>query len=132
MRWHEVERTFSFTRERRMLTRRLRNVLDMLKAHGCRRAYLDGSFTTLCRTVDDFDLVWHPEGVDVDRLDPILHDPYGCRDAIKQRYGGDVLALEVFPDEQDDVEHVTILDVFQWKQASSDRKGIVQMRLEDL
>ncbi|MGH8998692.1 MAG: DUF6932 family protein, partial [Acidimicrobiia bacterium] len=73
---------------RRRLLDGLADALDPLRAVGCRRIWLNGSFVTAKEAPGDFDACWDPEGVDFDRLDSIFFDFADGRAAQKHRFGG--------------------------------------------
>jgi hypothetical protein len=119
---------YSTSEHRTELLDGLRAALDSLRAAGCRRAYLDGSFVTDKERPGDFDACWEAEGVDPDLLDPVLLDFSDRRAAQKRRYGG-----ELFPAEAAAEPHGTIfLDYFQRDRDTGDPKGIVALDLEGL
>jgi hypothetical protein len=64
----------------------------LLKAAGCGRLWLNGSFVTAKEGPADFDACWDPDGVDLDALDPIFLDFRNGRAAQKRRFGGELLA----------------------------------------
>jgi len=70
----------------------LKRALDSLRAAGCQRAYIDGSFVTDKDDPEDFDACWEVAGVDPARLDPELLDFSKRRAAQKAKYRG-----ELFP-----------------------------------
>lgn len=64
----------------------------MLFAAGCHTVYVDGSFVTEKAVPADYDACWELEGVDHNRLDPILIDFRYNRISQKVKYMG-----ELFP-----------------------------------
>src|SRR6185437_191545 len=70
--WDEIVQRYGYNQRRRNLLDRLKGVLDQLKAAGCRRAYLDGSFITRKTLPRDYDLCWDLRGVDRYVLDPLF------------------------------------------------------------
>lgn len=113
-------------RRREILSGMLR-ALQALKAAGCRRVYIDGSFVTSKELPADFDGCWDPEGVDFDSLDPVLLDFEGHREAQKARFEGEMfIALT-----QADALGLCFLDFFQFDRDGRP-KGIIQIDLEDI
>jgi hypothetical protein len=103
----------------------LRRALLALKAAGCARAYIDGSFVTDKNVPSDFDGCWDPVGVDLSKLDPVLQTFDDGRAQQKAKYGG-----ELFPSTV--VEAGTgnlFLDFFQATRAG-ERKGILALDLQ--
>src|SRR5438046_5516941 len=90
--WEEIVARYGYTPHRLALLAGLKAALDALRAAGCRRAYVDGSFVTAKQTPGDFDGCWEVEGVDLSRLDPVLMTFANLRAAQKQKYG-----RELFP-----------------------------------
>jgi hypothetical protein len=96
----EIVDGFGYTPARRELIAGLERALDILAAAGCRRAWLDGSFVTASeRTIGrdpaDFDLCWDIAGVNLTVLgqhEPALDPLRPDRQAIRQRYGGDLFS----------------------------------------
>jgi hypothetical protein len=102
--------------------------LERLRAAGCRRVYIDGSFVTAKEVPGDFDACWEMVGVDADLLDPVLLIFADRRAAQKARFGG-----ELFPAEWGADPHGTrFLDYFQQDKLTGERKGIVALDLEGL
>jgi hypothetical protein len=106
----------------------LKAALDALRAAGCRRAYIDGSFVTTKATPGDFDGCWEVGGVDPDLLDPVLLVFANQRAAQKAKYGG-----EFFPAESAaDPFGTRFLEFFQRDKQTGDPKGIVTIDLGGL
>ncbi len=126
--WAEIVDRFGANEHRRELLEGLRRALDSLRAAGCRRAYLDGSFVTAKEDPADFDACWEAAGVDPDLVDPVLLGFANRRAAQKARFGG-----ELFPADWDADPHGTrFLDYFQQDKVTGERKGIVALDLEGL
>ena len=66
--WEELVARFGYTPHRLALLVGLKAALDSLRAAGCRRVYLDGSFVTARLVPDDFDACWESDGVDLVHL----------------------------------------------------------------
>src|SRR5688500_10638 len=88
----ELVARYGSTPHRLALLSGLKAAVDALRAAGCRRAYIDGSFVTAKARPADFDACWEVDGVDLARLDPVLMTFAQRRAAQKQKYGG-----ELFP-----------------------------------
>lgn len=126
--WDEIVDRFGTNERRRELLEGLRRALDNLRAAGCRRVYLDGSFVTTKDEPGDFDVCWEVAGVDPDLLDPILLTFADQRAAQRTRFGG-----ELFPADWEADPHGTrFLDYFQQDKVTGERKGIVAVDLEGL
>ena len=63
--------------------------LQNLRAAGCVRAFLDGSYMTAKPRPGDFDACWDPGGVDPTLLDPVLLTFDNHRAAQKARSKGE-------------------------------------------
>jgi hypothetical protein len=70
--WPEIVERFGSTPWRQSLLDGLLHALRLLKAAGCARAYIDGSFITAKEEPGDFDACWDAKGVDFDRVDERL------------------------------------------------------------
>ena len=70
--WTETITAYGTSPWRLQLLAGLKAALDNLKAAGCRRAYIDGSFVTAKEHPGDFDACWELAGVVASRLDPVL------------------------------------------------------------
>jgi hypothetical protein len=126
--WGELVARYGWTPHRLNLLAGLKSALDALRAAGCRRAYVDGSFVTAKAQPDDFDGCWDVDGVDLSRLDPVLQTFTQRRAAQKQKYGG-----EMFPaDWPADAHGTSFLSFFQRDRMSGHPKGIVAIDLEGM
>jgi hypothetical protein len=126
--WGELVARYGSTPHRLALLAGLKAALDALRAAGCRRAYIDGSFVTAKEVPADFDACWEVDGVDLTRLDPVLLAFARRRAAQKRTYGG-----ELFPaDWPADAHGTNFLRFFQRDRASGRPKGIVAIDLGDL
>jgi hypothetical protein len=125
--WEELVARFGWTPHRLALLAGLKAALDALRAAGCRRAYIDGSFVTAKAAPADFDGCWETDGIDPDRLDPVLLTFDHGRRAQKAKYGG-----ELFPaDWPADPAGTTFLRFFQ-RDRGDHAKGIVALALGEL
>lgn len=133
-RWEEVAARYGYTPHRMALLAGLKRALDALRAAGCRRAYLDGSFVADTEAPGDFDACWETDGVDVSRLalsEPIFFDLRPGRRAQKARFGGEIIPIDRPPGAADPFG-TSILDVFQRDKHAGAPKGIVVIDLGDL
>jgi hypothetical protein len=116
--WDEIVERFATTERRKQL-------LDGLRAAGCARVYLDGSFVTDNQAPGDFDACWEVSGVDAGALDPVLLDFSNRRAAQKARFGG-----ELFPAQAAAGPAGTVfLDYFQRDRNTGEPKGILAIEL---
>lgn len=97
-----------------------------LRAAGCSRVYLDGSFVTDKEAPGDFDACWEASGVDPDLLDPVLLDFRHGRAAQKARYDGELFPSQVAAEPGGTV----FLEYFQRDRETGETKGIVALGLE--
>jgi len=72
--WEEVVATFGTTPWRQHLLDGCRRALAALRAAGCRRAWIDGSFVTAKAHPEDIDGCYDPIGMDRAQLHPALCD----------------------------------------------------------
>jgi hypothetical protein len=82
---------------RRELLEGLRQALNSLRAAGCCRAYIDGSFVTAKDEPGDFDACWEAGDVDPDLLDAALLNFADRRAAQKARFGGELFPADWVP-----------------------------------
>src|SRR6266542_2997918 len=126
--WDEILARYGYTPHRLALLAGLKAALDALRAAGCRRAYIDGSFVTAEEAPGDFDGCWEVDGVDLARLDPVLKTFANLRAAQKRKYGG-----ELFPaDAPADLDGTNFLNFFQRDRATGAPKGILAIDLVGL
>jgi hypothetical protein len=112
--WDQLLAAFASNPDRARLADGLRRALEDLKAAGCTRAYIDGSFVTSKDRPGDFDGCWELAGVDPGLLHPALLDFARGRLAQKARYAGELFIA----DSPADPAGTTFIDFFQ-----SDRNG---------
>ncbi|MCX7782613.1 MAG: hypothetical protein N2318_03095 [Meiothermus sp.] len=124
--WQEVRATFGWNQRRSDLLDGLEAALKVLKQAGCKWAYLNGSFVTAKEEPGDFDVCWEPDGVDYDKLDPVLLDFSNKRSAQKAKYGG-----ELFPATADATGDGTPFIEFFQSARGGGRKGIVAINLKE-
>ncbi len=126
--WDEFVTRYGYNAHRGLLLVGLQAALETLRAAGCRRAYIDGSFITAKEAPGDFDGCWEVEGVDFDRLDPVLRTFVDRRRAQKEKYGG-----ELFPADWTAAAGGTnFLRFFQRDRETGQLKGIVAIDLSSL
>ena len=126
--WEEVEAAFGSSARRQRLLAGLLRAMQALRAAGCTRAYIDGSFATAKDAPGDFDACWEAQGVDPNSLDPVLLDFSNRRAAQKAKYGG-----ELFIANQAALPAGTaFLDFFQRDKSTGEAKGIVAIDLGNL
>lgn len=95
MSWEDIELEFGTNEHRKRLLVGLRKALESFGRGGCKSVSIDGSFVTTKENPNDVDGCWDDEGVDYDRIDPILtcYEEPDDIDAMKERYGA-----EFYPD----------------------------------
>ena len=92
--WDEVVARYGYNPHRQGLLAGLRAALEALRAAGCRRMYLNGSFVTAKDTPGDFDGCWELQGVALSSLDPVLRTFDPGRATQKAKYGGELFPAE--------------------------------------
>ena len=125
--WRELAERFGTNERRREILAGLLRALQALRAAGCRRAYVDGSFVTSKEVPGDFDGCWDHEGVDFDGLDPVLLDFEDHRKAQKAKFEGEMFLSMT----QADALGRRFLDFFQLDRDGRP-KGIVQIDLKGI
>lgn len=125
--WRDMVERFGHTARRRQLLAGLLRALRLLKAAGCARVYIDGSFVTAKAEPGDFDACWDATGVDFDRIDPRLLTFDRGRATQKAAFLGELFIVDVRADPQGTL----FLDFFQTDREGR-RKGIVVIDLKDL
>ena len=124
--WVDVVERFGTTPWRRQLLEGQERALRDLRAAGCKRACIDGSFITTKEHPRDFDACWDLDGVDFDVIDEVLLTFDAGRRAQKAKYRG-----ELFP--ADAAAHplgALFRDFFQ-RDRDGNPKGIIVIDLED-
>ena len=126
--WSDVLDRFGNTPYRRGLTAGLKEAALALKAAGCQRLYLNGSFTSAKKIPRDYDACWDTAGVNLTLVDPVLKIFADGRAAQKARFRG-----ELFPaGSRADVSGRTYLHFFQRDQQTGKAKGIILLDLGSL
>ena len=126
--WGEFVTRFGNTEHRHRLLQGLKEALQALRAAGCKRVYVDGSFVTAKEVPNDWDGCWDTDGVDLRTLDPLLRQFANKRAAQKAKFLG-----EFFPaDMTEGGAGKMFLEFFQTDKETGDAKGIVALDLERL
>ena len=126
--WDQICDRFGTTQWRRRFLSGLRTALESLRNAGCQTVYLDGSFVSSKLEPGDFDACWDEEGVDLDKLDPVLLVFDDRRAAQKAKFGGEFFPAGWPADERDRV----FLNFFQIDKDTGAKKGIVALDLGGL
>ena len=125
--WAEFGDRFVAPNEhRRGLGALLFAALEALRAAGCRRVWINGSYVTDKALPGDVDVLWDAHGVQPRRLDPVFRaeDDQTCAER-RKRFGGDYIAI------YDDGPDAVLIRHFQTDRAGID-KGIIVMDLSTL
>ena len=126
--WQEFVERFGSTPRRRYLLEGLKAALECLRAAGCRRVYINGSFVTAKKSPGDFDGCWDAEGVDLEKLDPVFLIFADRRAAQKAKYRGGFFTADMTVGGSGG----TFLSFFQTDRETGDAKGIVHIDLGSL
>lgn len=126
--WDEFVERFGWTSRRSWLLVGLVAALKSLRNAGCVAAYIDGSFVTSKADPGDYDGCWEAQGVDPERLDPVLlvFDP--GRIAQKTKFRGEFFPAQVIADGRTGRRY---LDFFQ-QDRDGRPKGLIALNLETL
>ena len=122
--WDELTAAFGLTSQRKQLLEGCRRALGSLKAAGCRRAWINGSFITAKDHPEDIDGCYDPIGVDPQLLHPALRDLSPGRPLQKEEFG-----CEFFPNIIEAGSGVFFVQFFQTDR-NGDPKGIIVIDLE--
>ena len=116
--WDEVAGRFGGNDVRDVLVRHLFKACLNLAQAGCTKLLLDGSFVTAKSEPGDYDGTWETDGVDENRLDPVLlgEDATGFA-KVRAKYLGDLYPAHVLAE----LGEVPFRDFFQ-----TDRDGVVK------
>src|SRR6188768_1718533 len=117
--WKEFVEEFGFNKKRRKLLEGLEKAILHLKDVGCKKVWVDGSFTTKEISPNDFDACWDPTGVDLNSMKnkyPSLMFFLKGTQSQKSIYGG-----ELYPSPK-------FLEFFQ-KDRDNNEKGIVELKI---
>ena len=125
--WQELLDRFGQTPWRAKQLSGMLAALRLLKAAGCARVYIDGSFVTAKEVPGDFDACWSGDGVDFDLVDERLLTFDRGRATQKAAFMGEFFIVDARAD-----PHGTLfLDFFQTDRDGR-RKGIVVIELKEL
>lgn len=120
----EVEQVFATNPTRRQLFEGMRAAFVALRAAGCRKVYLDGSYVTAKPQPGDYDVCWDPVGVTREKIDPVFLDFSDKRKNQKLKYRG-----EFFPFSAEAEPGKTYLEFFQNDRFTGHSKGILSIDL---
>lgn len=123
--WDEIVERYATNEHRGRLLDGLREAIGSLRAAGCRRVYLDGSFVTDKAMPGDFDACWEAAGVDPALLDPVLLDFSDRRAAQKARFGGEIFPAQAAAEPGG----TSYLDFFQRDGCTGRLKGIIAISI---
>ena len=101
--------------------------MESLRKAGCKRVYIDGSFVTRKAEPEDFDGCWEVDGVDPDKLDPVLLKFANRRAEQKAKYRGELFLA----DTEADPAGTCFIDFFQ-QDKDGNAKGIIAIDLKEL
>jgi predicted nucleotidyltransferase len=123
----EVLERFGGNERREQLLTGLIEALRLLRAAGCRRVYVNGSFVTSKERPNDIDACWDIDGVDADALDPVFFDFDDGRAAQKARFGAEFFPARL----PEGLTGRAFMDFFQVDRQTGEPKGIIELRLDD-
>lgn len=126
--WEEFDEQFNYNSTRQRLIDGLELAMTQLKAAGCRKMYINGSFVSNKPKPGDFDACWEENGVNMASkklLAPTLYNFALQRAEQKIKYKG-----EIFPANYPANESATpYIDFFQFDTRTNIRKGIIAIDL---
>jgi hypothetical protein len=128
--WDELLATFGTNPHRILLLGGLRAGLESLRAAGCSRAWVDGSFVTLKDQPGDIDVLYDDAGLDWDeleRIEPVLLEFDHHRAAQKRKFACEFFAATW----EANLAGEPFLSFFQHDR-NGDPKGIVRLNLKEL
>jgi hypothetical protein len=123
----EVRERFGGNERRDALLTGLVKALHLLRAAGCHRVYINGSFVTSKELPNDIDVCWDVTGVDADALDPVFFEFDNGRAAQKARFGAEFFPAQL----PEGITGKAFLDFFQVDKQSGEPKGIIEIELDD-
>jgi hypothetical protein len=126
--WHELLVRYGYTPHRLTLLAGLKAALDALRAAGCQRAYVDGSFISAKEVPGAFDGCWEADGVNPTDLDPVLLTFAYRRAAQKAKYGGELFVADAAAD----LFGTPCIEFFQKDSQTGAPKGIIAINLGEL
>lgn len=124
--WDEFTDRFGQGTQRDFLMRGLKKAVSNLRIAGCKRIFIDGSFTTSKSIPNDYDACWEISGVNPTIVDPVLIDFSDPNRLLqKQLYRGDI-----FPARQIESSCGRVfLEFFQIDKSNGNAKGIIAINL---
>lgn len=124
--WEEFIKRFGNSLQRQYLIYGLKKLISNLRIAGCRRIFIDGSFTTIKDFPNDYDACWEVEGVNPNILDPVLIEFSDLgRNLQRKIYRGDI-----FPAHQTESScGKAFIDFFQIDKNTGNTKGIIAIDL---
>lgn len=125
--WALFRERFGTSVQRRDQLEKLEVALRLLRAAGCARVFVGGSFVTAKHDPADVDVAWDMTGVDAERVDAIFFDFADERAAQKNRF-----RAEFFPAQLGEgATGRSFLRFFQYTR-DDEPVGIVELDLETL
>jgi hypothetical protein len=126
--WEEFDEQFNYNFTRQRLINGLELAMTQLKAAGCKKIYINGSFVSSKPKPGDFDTCWEDNGVDINEFKLLALTLYNFalqRAEQKIKYKG-----EIFPANYPANESATpYIDFFQFDTRTNNRKGIIAIDL---
>lgn len=123
--WDEFYDRFAHNADREELAQKLAQAARVLRAAGCTRLWVNGSFVTETPYPNDVDVLYNAREVRPDRLHPTFRD----KALRKIVYGGDYLAIDM---DHHDPSHPEGLMKFFQTDRDGQPKGIVVLSLSTL
>ncbi len=132
MTWDKFYVQFNFSPKRKVLLEGLERAISKLRDCGCTVIYIDGSFVTEKLEPNDYDACWDGDwdivSENVLKIEPLFLDKddfLAGRKKQKQKYKGEIFPSFLCADSKG----TTYLDFFQQVRFSTDKKGIVALKL---
>lgn len=119
----EIEQTLGFNDHRQVMIEGLRKAIKNLRAAGVKRVWVNDSFVTNEKFPNDIDGCWDPQGVAIEKIDPVFLDFKEGRVGMQLKY-----FVDFFPNV---VEWESGLLFYQFFQQNRDvqPKGILLLEL---
>jgi Family of unknown function (DUF6932) len=125
MSWNAFLRLFGTNTHRLNLLSGLKAAILSLALAGCQTMYVDGSYVTLKELPEDYDACWDINGVDGNKLDPVLLKFDDGRRAMKLKYKGDLFPAQL----REGGSNQVFLAFFQSDKNTGAPKGIVKLNI---
>ena len=124
--WDEFSQRYGWTEHRHRLLAGIKRALAALKAAGCKRVYIDGSFVTAKSAPNDIDIVSELRtGHDFERDLPMSEYALVSRSLLRRRFGLDVVVAE-----RESVVYKTYVEFFtRVREVPELRKGLLRVTL---